>query len=185
MEQAIASEPTATPVFAAATVDELAAVFAGARQQAYWVALHLVGDTAEAEDLLQEALLRAQRSLGKFRGESSLKTWLLRILVNLCLKSQRRRALWHRVRDLLPGVPPAAPATPEHLSCIAQEGRRLTQALERLSPQQRAAFLLRHAHDLPLADVAAVLEVSVETAKTHLARAIQRLRLEMRENLHE
>jgi RNA polymerase sigma-70 factor (ECF subfamily) len=185
MEPAISTARIPAGMHAEPTVAELTAVCAASRQRAYHIALHLTGDASEAEDLVQEAQLRARRSLPRFRGDSSLQTWLLRILVNLCLKSLRYRAFRRRVRHLLVGQTPSGPATPEYLAGCAEDARRLAVALTDLSPQQRAAFLLRHAHDLPLAEVAAVLDVSVETAKTHLARAVRHLRVALAEKPHD
>jgi RNA polymerase sigma factor (sigma-70 family) len=158
---------------------ELVAAFAGCRQRAQWIALDIVGEPEEAADLVHEAFLRVKRALPRFRGECTLRTYLLRVVVNLALKAVRRRAVRERLRHLLPFG--RAVATPEHLASCAEEGRRLAAAMAQLPGQQRAAFVLRHAHDLPLREVAQVLHVSEATAKTHLLRAVQRLRRALEE----
>jgi RNA polymerase sigma-70 factor (ECF subfamily) len=160
---------------------ELGLALEACRQRAHWVALDIVHDSEEAADLVHEAYLRAERSLPRFRGECSLRSYLLRLVVNLSLKAARRRRVRERLRHLLIPWAEREPRTPEALVSSAERGRALQAALERLPGKQRAAFLLRHAHDLPLAEVAEVLEISPGTVKTHLARAVERLRRELEE----
>lgn len=160
---------------------ELAAAFALCRDRAFWIALDIVRDREEAADLVHEAFLRAQHSLPRFRGECSLRSYLLRLVVNLALKVTRARRVRERLRHLLLPWMEREPRSPEALASGAEQSRALRAALERLPGQQRAAFLLRHGHDLPLAEVAEVLAVSEGTVKTHLARAVERLRRELEE----
>jgi RNA polymerase sigma-70 factor (ECF subfamily) len=177
-QDASLSTPLTSAAPGAATADDLAACFAGCRDRCHAVALQITGDVEEAADLVQEAFLRASRKLGGFRGQSSLETWLLRIVVNLALKALRRRRVRQRLRHLVP-LPQPRPAADWLLDCDRQS-RRLARAMDRLPARQRAAFVLRHAHDLPVAEVARLMDVSVGTVKTHLLRAAERLRRELR-----
>lgn len=166
---------------ARASAKDLAALFQGCRGRAHSVALQITGDPEEAADVVQEAFLRAGRGLHRFRGEGTLEAWVLRIVVNLALKSLRRQRLRRRVGPLLSslgwgGRQPAA----DWLAGCAEELRQLADALDRLPPRQRAVFVLRHGHDLSVAEVAGLLGLSVPTVKTHLLRAVERLRREMR-----
>lgn len=162
---------------------ELAAIFDGCRDKAYQIALHITSDPEEAADLVQEAYLRARRGLGRFRGEASVETWLLRIVVNLSLKIVRRRRLRQRLRHLVP-LPRSRP-NPDWLLQRSDELRRLDAAMEQLPARQRAAFVLRYAHELSMAEVAELLDLAVPTVKTHLRRAVERLRREMKRMGHK
>lgn len=158
---------------------DLIRAFEGHRDRAYAVALHITGDAEEAADLLQEAFLRAKKTLGSFRGDSALHTWLMRIVVNLSLKHVRRQEIRRRLRYLVPSPP--RPPSAEWLVGSSERTQRLAAALQRLPARQRAAFVLRHVHDLSTNQVAQVMSVSVPTVKTHLLRATERLRREMKE----
>jgi RNA polymerase sigma-70 factor (ECF subfamily) len=172
----------ALEAFGRASEAELAAAFALCRERAFWIALDIVRDREEAADLVHEAYLSAQRTLPRFRGECSLRSYLLRLVVNLALKVTRARRVRERLRHLLlPWAEQREPRSPEALASGAEQSRALRAALERLPGQQRAAFLLRHGHELPIAEVAEVLAVSEGTVKTHLARAVERLRRELEE----
>jgi RNA polymerase sigma-70 factor (ECF subfamily) len=162
--------------------DELVAVFTSSRERAYWIALDITRDPDEAADIVAEALVRAQRGLPRFRGDCSLRTYLLRVVVNLALKGVRRRRVRERLRHLLLGEEHDA-RTPEHLASCGEQSRALARALDELPARQRAAFVLRHAHELHVAEVAAVLQLSEGTVKTHLSRAVQRLRRALREQV--
>lgn len=147
------------------------------RDKAYAIALQIIGDGDEAADLVQEAYLKAQKKLRSFRGEASIQTWFLRIVVNLALKGVRRRQVRRRLRYFIT-QPPTQP-TPEWLAGSNEQLRLLGRSLEALPGQQRAAFVLRHAHDMTMAEVAQLMQVSIPTAKTHLRRATDRLRREV------
>jgi RNA polymerase sigma-70 factor (ECF subfamily) len=163
--------------------EDLSDLFAACRARAYWIALDILRDPEEAADVVQDAILRLERSRPRFRGECSLSTYLYRIVLNLSFKTLRRRLVRLRLRHLLPGGAGRDPhPTPEHLASCAEQTRRLLASLEELPPRQRAAFLLRHSHGLPVAEVAAVLQISEGTVKTHLVRAMERLRRALRED---
>jgi RNA polymerase sigma-70 factor (ECF subfamily) len=150
------------------------------------LARRLLGDGDEARDLAQDALLRAHRALPGFRGDSSLKTWVLRIVVHEGLKRLRRRRLKDRVHAWLGGQPGAAPGYglsavpgPEELTRAAEERARLARALGVLPARQRAAVVLRYLEGLGVPEVAEVMGLGQGSVKTHLVRALRRLRREL------
>ena len=157
-----------------ADLEELEAAFIACRDRCFGIALQITGDRDEAADLTQEAFLRARRRLSRFRGDGSLEAWISRIAVNLSLKHVRWRQVRTRLRHMLP-LPRAAPDA-EWLAGCNEDLVQLARALEDLPPRQRAAFVLRHAQELGISEVADLLGVSVPTAKTHLARAVRSLR---------
>ncbi len=158
------------------------------KKRVYGLALDLTGNHHDAEDLSQEVFIKAYRSLGAFRGDAKLGSWLYRITVNMAINKRRRRAFAALIfRDDLD-----RPTAGQDLSASGDAGGdpersaesgliqlHVERALRRLPPRQRAVFVLRHYHDLPLKEVASVLSVSEGTVKSLLFRAIRRLRKEL------
>jgi RNA polymerase sigma-70 factor (ECF subfamily) len=154
------------------------------QRKVLFLALDLTGNHHDAEDLAQEAFLRAFASFQRFRGEASLGTWLYRITVNTYIDRYRARSArggqarsWDDEDDSIAPPRDEHPARdPERVTESAAIQRHIDAALARLSPQQRTVFVLRHYQDLKLREIAAVLEVSEGTVKSVLFRAVQRLR---------
>ena len=149
------------------------------------VARRLLGDEEEARDLAQDALLKAHQSLARFRGESSLKTWVMRITVNEGLKRIRRRRLKDKVASWFrSGASGAAGASyglaramsPEKIAGLAEQVEILARVLDRLPAQQRAVLVLRYMEGLGIREIAETLGVGPGTVKTHLVRAVRRVR---------
>ncbi len=129
---------------------------------AYRLAGFLLSDAAEAEDALQEALVRAWRSWPALREASSFDAWLDRIVVNVC---RDRLAVRKRVRfvDLNDD---AVEAPDPFRAALARDS--VGRGLDRLSPEQRAVVVLRFWRDMPLGDIAAHLEIPLGTVKSRL-----------------
>lgn len=139
---------------------------------ALWgLALHsLGGDRHEAADAVQEALLAAYRRAGSFRGESSVRTWLGRIVVNACIDRIRRERLRRTVplpRDLPAGGPDVAARVATRLA--------VDEALALLPVPQRLAVVLVDVQGRPTAEAAAILGVPPGTVKSRCARGRARL----------
>src|SRR6202451_2367496 len=152
------------------------------------LALHLTGSESDAQDVYQEAFLKAYKNIGSFRFECSFYTWIYRIVTNLCLDHLRKRNV--RKEDapvaqdgsggeynLLEQVPDVrAGANPERDLLRRQLGARIAGALEKLTPRERMVFELKHYHGLKLRTVGEILQTTEETAKNTLFRATQKLR---------
>ena len=173
----IAADRIAIGPAVAISSDPFTAFVQTRREQAVRVAYRLVGgDRAAAEDIAQNAFLRAHRALPRFRGTSTLDTWFYRILVREAHRYRRRRLL----RQLF-GSEPAEKFEPID---PRPEGdpllrRRITEAMSKLSPAQREAFVLVHLEDISLAECASILGKAVGTVKSHLHRALETLRHEL------
>jgi RNA polymerase sigma-70 factor (ECF subfamily) len=140
------------------------------------------GDEAAAEDVAQEAFVRAWRALGRFREEAKLETWFYRILVRQAANHRRWRALrtlWSApAGDDAPDPSPRAPGDPALR-------RRIGAALERLTRSQREVFVLVHLEGFTLRETAELLARSEGTGKSHLHRALHSLREQLRDLVDE
>lgn len=178
-------------------------------RKAYGIAYDLLGNRAEAEEAVQEGLARACEAIGDLREPGAAPAWFLRIVTTMCLRTLRRRRLKRKLFGWWPGKDTEdADAAPTGASVSADTGTddiaarmhstvvvepvdalagqqaltALIDRLEDLSAQQRTALVLRYGHDLPVAEVAALLGVELATAKTHLVRGLARLRDLMEEH---
>jgi RNA polymerase sigma-70 factor (ECF subfamily) len=147
------------------------------------LAYDLLGNVQDAEDISQEAFIKVYRSIGDFRGEAQIGSWMYRIVVNLCLNRRRKKALSAmELRESFEDDERHQPtpasdheSDPEKATEAEMMRQHLRQALEQLSPQQRTIFVLRHDDDLPLAEISKMLKISEGTVKSHLFRALRKL----------
>lgn len=154
----------------------------------YRHALRMVGNTADAEDLTQEAFLRLHRSLARFRGDARVATWLYRTVSRLAIdqlrKEKLKRAFFFTGRkdDLIEQVEQAVDTAPSAQTQLLQreQQQEVLKVMQHLSPRQRAVFSLRHFEERPLKEIAEILELELGTVKTHLHRATCLLREELR-----
>jgi RNA polymerase sigma-70 factor (ECF subfamily) len=152
------------------------------------LALHLTGSESDAEDIHQEAFLKAYRYLGNFRFECSFYTWIYRIVTNLCLDLLRRRKSRREDQavmidssgdemDLLSNVSDdRASANPDRELSRKYLGERILSALDQLTPRERMVFELKHYQGLRLRVIGEMLNTTEETAKNTLFRATRKLR---------
>jgi RNA polymerase sigma-70 factor (ECF subfamily) len=156
------------------------------QRMVYQLSLHLLGDSQEALDLSQEVFLRVFRTLPRFRGHASLRTWIYRIVVNQASNRQRWWRRRHRsqqvaLEDLtarqheLPAQ--ADDSRPDRLLQQHEASDRVWRALNQLPFDQRAVIVLREIDGLSYEEIATSLEVVVGTVKSRLARAREGLRL--------
>ncbi len=138
----------------------------------------ILRDHDEAEEICQEAFLRAFSSLDSFSSEYRFSTWLFTIGYRLCLNHIRRRKSLTGEVDFS-GLPGREPDVADQLA-ESEEARRLKnliwEAVDKLSPPQRAAVMLFYREGLSCEDIAQALEIPMATAKSHLHRARGRLR---------
>jgi RNA polymerase sigma-70 factor, ECF subfamily len=157
------------------------------------LALHLTGSPDDAQDIYQEAFLKAYKSVGNFRFECSFYTWIYRIVTNLCLDHLRKRQVRKEdsavVTDsdgeefsLLDTVSDDRAAhNPERDLMRRELGKKIGKALTRLTERERMVFELKHYQGLKLRTIGEMLNTTEETAKNTLFRATQKLRLALAE----
>ena len=151
------------------------------------LAFHLLGDRDEALDLSQEVFLRVFRTLSRFRGQSALRTWIYRIVVN---QARNRQRWWRRRRrsDLVSlddhlqrcgEIEATSEVLPDRLLASKETAARIWAAMEQLPFDQRTALVLREVDGLRYEEIAFSLDVAVGTVKSRLTRARQALREEL------
>jgi RNA polymerase sigma-70 factor (ECF subfamily) len=177
MERAPAGDPDSSQ---AADADLIAEVLAGRRarfgvlvrrhnQRLYRAARAILGDDAEAEDVVQETYVRAYRDLARFRGEAAFSTWLTRIAVHEAIARRRARA---RLVDVdLQEVPMADERDPERSASDAELTRVLEREIDALPDGLRAVLVLRDVEEMDTASTAAALDLSEEAVRVRLFRA--------------
>jgi RNA polymerase sigma-70 factor (ECF subfamily) len=144
----------------------------------------ILRDDAEAEDALQEAYLQAYRSLGSFRGDAQVSTWLARIVANEALQRLRKQT---RRADIVPLQPAAAAEleqvtdsdmdkAPEMTAARHEMRRVLESQIDALPEAYRTVFMLRAVEELSVEETATVLDLPPATVRTRLFRARSMLR---------
>ncbi|MGO9637374.1 MAG: RNA polymerase sigma factor [Terracidiphilus sp.] len=157
------------------------------------LALHLTGSEHDAEDIYQDAFLKAYRYIGNFRFECSFYTWIYRIVTNLCLDQLRRRKTRREDRavvvdrtgdeiDVLASISDnRSYSNPARELDRKQLGEKIQRALEELTPRERMVFELKHYQGLRLRTIGEMLNTTEETAKNTLFRATKKLRAQLAE----
>lgn len=144
-------------------------------QRLYRITRTIVGDAGEAEDVTQDAYVRAFEHLGQFAGRARFSTWLTRIAVHEASARRRRRRRLVDIEESMPMLVSTA-AGPEQRAAEHELGRAIEAAVDALPEVYRSVFMLREVEGLSTAETAACLEINEETAKTRLHRARALLR---------
>jgi RNA polymerase sigma-70 factor (ECF subfamily) len=137
------------------------------RDRIYRIALRMLGDRHDAEDIAQDVVIQVWTALAGFTGASSFTTWLYRIVVNRCLNQIRRS---RSTRPVLDGDPPPV-AGAEDMVIARQRARAVMEAIAALPPDQRAVVVLHHLEGLSYREVAAVVNISEDAVRGRLHRA--------------
>lgn len=157
------------------------------QRMVYSLALNLLGDRDEALDISQEVFLRVFRTLSGFRGQSALRTWIYRIVVN----QVRNRQRWWRRRRRADEVSldehlqhcgeleAKQDFLPDRLLASKETATHIWQALDRLPFDQRTALILREVDGLRYEEIAFSLDIAIGTVKSRLTRARQALRADL------
>jgi RNA polymerase sigma-70 factor (ECF subfamily) len=159
------------------------------------IALNILHKPEDARDVYQEAFLKVYKNLHRFRFECSFYTWIYRIVTNVCLDQLRRRS--SRPEDQAPELAQqaqgensagdffdrqqeqGAASNPERRLMGQEIGRRISTALEQLTPRERMVFEMKHYQGLKLRAIGEVLGTTEETVKNSLFRATRKLRLQL------
>ncbi len=156
----------------------------------YTMVNNLLKNTEDAEEVTQDAFIRAHRGLENFRGDSAFSTWLYQIATNLA--RNRYWYWWRRKRDQsisfdqpltseddsssLAEVLPSDVETPHDATVTQEFLSRVAEAMEQLNEKHREILVLRNVQNLSYEEIASVLSISVGTVKSRIARARENLR---------
>ncbi len=161
----------------------------------YGMVNQLLRNSQDAEEVTQDAFIRAHRGLANFRGDSAFSTWLYQIATNLA--RNRYWYWWRRKRDksvsfdapvsadnatTLADLIPAELETPDDITVTQEFIDRIAQGMERLSAKHREILTLRNIKNLSYEEIADILDISVGTVKSRIARARESLRAKLGED---
>lgn len=154
------------------------------RKKIFSIAFGITLDAEESQDIMQEVFLQVYRTIGDFRGDASLATWLHRITVNRSLNWKRRwarRFKWlHVSTDSTDGQPAVEPESdlpsPEIRVANAQTRRQIDNALKMLPDQARTVFVLREIEGLSYEEIADAIGIKLGTVRSRLFHARKRLK---------
>jgi RNA polymerase sigma-70 factor (ECF subfamily) len=183
------------------TASEVPAVLARARQgdgeafrllverhsrTAFRLAFRMTGNEQDAEDVVQESFIKAYRHLGRFQTRADFGTWLYRIVANCAVDMIRGRQSLHKHTRAEPFEQSTSARAsdlpgPERLAESSEVQRRITAALDALSPLERAAFALRHYEGRTIDEISGTLGLGTSAAKHAVFRAVRKLRVELQE----
>jgi RNA polymerase sigma-70 factor (ECF subfamily) len=138
----------------------------------------LLGSQADADEAVQETLLRAHRAMPTYRGEGSVKSWLCGIARHVCAHMLETRT---RAREVLAIVPAEGEA--RDAFATRQQARMLRDALDKLKPSEREALALRFVADLSHKEIATACGLDEAAARKRISRALARLRTVMPEEM--
>ena len=163
------------------------------QQPVYTLCLRLLNDEGEASDVVQEVFLKVFRNIGRFRGQSSLKTWIYRITVNEA-HNARRWFYRHRGREVeldqepndardWKDIIPDGSRSPFQVAFDHEQADIIEAALSRINPVFRAAVVLRDVADLSYEEISEILGISLGTVKSRILRGREALREELKGEL--
>jgi RNA polymerase sigma-70 factor, ECF subfamily len=152
-------------------------------QSVFRVAFRITGNEEDAEEIVQEAFLRGYQRLRSFESRSDFGTWIYRIAVNCSLDRVKARKLDASLRVAEDADPEKGEiqvadyaAGPDRLLLSREIDERQNEAMKRLTPTERTAFILRHMEDRSTEEIAATLGIAPNAAKQAVFRAVQKLR---------
>jgi RNA polymerase sigma-70 factor (ECF subfamily) len=189
METTLAEEPVATAGIAAGELADFDAVVRDHQPAVFRFLLASLREREPAENLTQECFLRAYQARRSFRGDASVRTWLMRIAVNLAhdYRKSARLRFWRQTAQASLDVGFTADwladrhSSPEAETSAREQVRAVWRAAAELSERQRTVFLLRFVEEMEIQEIAAAVGLQEGTVKAHLFRAVDAVRKRLRE----
>lgn len=190
MDTTLAEERVPVPEIAAGELDDFDAVVREHRPTVFRFLLATLRDREPAENLTQECFLRAYQARRSFRGDASVRTWLMRIAVNLVIDHRKsvRLRFWRRAAQTSLDVAFTGDwladrrSSPEAEASAREQVKAVWRAAAALSDRQRTVFLLRFVEEMEIREIAAAMSLREGTVKAHLFRAVDAVRRKLRES---
>jgi RNA polymerase sigma-70 factor (ECF subfamily) len=163
------------------------------QQRVFNIAYQVLRNFEDANEVAQDSFVKVYQHLAEFRGESAFTTWLYQIVTNLARNRVRYNQRRHKDDSVSldcgeddesgqPHIQPADPAqTPDKIAAVAEQTRVIERAMEQLSEAHREVLVLRVLQELSYEEIAAVLECSIGTVKSRIARAREELQKVLRQ----
>jgi RNA polymerase sigma-70 factor (ECF subfamily) len=147
-------------------------------RRVYSLALKYTGRHQDADDVAQDAFIRAYKSLDSFKGDSAFGTWVYRIAVNCCLTLKRKQSKWGESLDeeFASHIEDKSALDNERITQSRQTKELVSEAMQKLSPQQRAIFVMKYLQQKTIREIASVLDCAEGTVKQQLFRAVRKMR---------
>ncbi len=155
---------------------------------------HLLNDAEDAKDVYQDVFFKVYRSIGSFNFKSEFYTWLYRIAVNTAINFRNKRkkkwdfeaAEFEFTRSEFNALDVEDfSSNPERQILNSELSIKIAESIDRLSPKQRAVFILRHYQGMKLTEIAKIIQTKEGTVKNYLFRAIQKMRASLQPYLSE
>jgi RNA polymerase sigma-70 factor (ECF subfamily) len=159
--------------------DAFEALVAPYEQKIYALCFRLMAQREDAQDAAQETMIRIYRSLGDYRGDAQLGTFIYRVATNACMDALRKRRV--RAGESLEAlseegfVPADRAPGPEETLLRSERGEAISKAIQALSEEMRLPFVLRELHGLSYEEVAQTLDIGMGTVKSRIHRAREKL----------
>jgi len=155
------------------------------KKKVYYLAYDMTGDHHDAEDISQEVFIKVFRFIKNFRQDAKLSSWLYQVTVNTCIDAQRKKtakpqvsmegakieSMFHAASRKDTGL-----SEPERKAVSGLLQDRIRRMLSSVSPRERSVFVMRYYNELKIGEIAEILNVSVNTIKSLLARAKKKLK---------
>jgi RNA polymerase sigma-70 factor (ECF subfamily) len=146
------------------------------QEKLYWIARRFVNDHDQANDIVQEVFVKVYSALKKFRGESSVYTWLYRITVNVALSALRKQRIRDFVRiDKFFETADDENEQPDAIFEKDEQQKLIEEAIEKLPEKQKSVFILRYHEELSYEEISLILKTSVGGLKANYFHAVKKI----------
>ncbi len=145
------------------------------------LAYQLMKNKQDAEDLYQEAFVKAYKNIRSFRFESSFYTWLYRITVNTALNTKRKMSHMHTQEPIENYDPIENIPEPGSVNKHSEINRAIKAAADELPEKQRTVFILKYLQDMKIKDISSIMDIGEGTVKKYLFRAMEKMRRQLKE----
>jgi len=171
-----------TPGEQEGSLPNLETIMANHYASVYRLSVSILEDPHEAEDIAQETFIAASTNIEKFRGDADIKTWLFSIAINRARGNLRKRKTQRALKNVLQSVQRLVPfpEEPEDVTLQTEIDEQLWQVVDSFGDKHRIPLILRYVHQLPISEIAKILEIKEGTIHSRLFYAHQRIRSELK-----